>query len=102
MISPYSSGHEAGGLSGGDVAALRGDWPPRGSGSLATRLAFALRSRILAALLPPGTTLPPERLLAEALAVSRSPLVAAFGHLRAEGLIVSRQGSGTRVADIAP
>lgn len=79
------------------MAALLGDWPARGSGSLATRLAFALRSRILADLLPPGTTLPPERLLAEALAVSRSTLVAAFDLLRSEGLIVSRQGSGTTI-----
>ncbi len=46
---------------------------------------------------PPGTALPPERLLAEALAVSRSTLVAALDRLRAEGLIISRQGSGTRV-----
>jgi DNA-binding transcriptional MocR family regulator len=89
-------------LSAADVAALLGDWPARGSGSLAARLAFALRSRILADLLPSGTALPPERLLADALAVSRSTLVAAFDRLRAEGLIVSRQGSGTRVAAIPP
>ena len=89
-------------VSAADVAALLGDWPARGSGSLAARLAFALRSRILADLLPPGTTLPPERLLAEALAVSRSTLVAAFDFLRSEGLIVSRQGSGTRVAGVLP
>jgi DNA-binding transcriptional MocR family regulator len=85
-------------VSAGDVAALLGDWPARGSGSLASRLAFALRSRILADLLPPGATLPPERHLAAALAVSRSTLVAAFDHLRSEGLIISRQGSGTTIA----
>jgi DNA-binding transcriptional MocR family regulator len=56
-----------------------------------------LRSRILADLLPPGTALPPERALADALAVSRSTLVAALDLLRAEGLVSSRQGSGTRV-----
>jgi DNA-binding transcriptional MocR family regulator len=81
-----------------DVAALLGDWPARGSGSLASRLAFSFRSRILADLLPAGTVLPPERLLADALAVSRSTLVAALDLLRAEGLVVSRQGSGTRIA----
>src|ERR1041384_288970 len=101
MISPYSSGQEAGGLSGADVAALLGDWPARGSGSLAARLAYALRSRILADLLPPGTALPPERPMAEALAVSRSTLVAALDLLRAEGLISSRQGSGTRITGAA-
>jgi DNA-binding transcriptional MocR family regulator len=81
-----------------EIAALLGDWAGRGSGSLAARLAFALRSRILADLLPAGTVLPPERLLAEALAVSRSTLVSALDLLRAEGLVSSRQGSGTRVA----
>jgi len=84
--------------SAADVAALLGDWAARGSGSLAARLAFSLRSRILADLLPAGTVLPPERLLAEALAVSRSTLVAALDLLRAEGLVSSRQGSATRVA----
>src|SRR4051794_22889414 len=83
--------------SAADVAALLGDWPARGSGSLSARLAFSLRSRILADLLPAGTTLPPERLLARALAVSRSTLVAALDLLRAEGLLTSRQGSATRV-----
>ena len=81
-----------------DVAALLGDWPTQGSGALAARLAFALRSRILADLLPAGTVLPPERLLAQALAVSRSTLVAALDLLRSEGLVTSRQGSGTAIA----
>src|SRR4051794_16270764 len=85
-------------VSAEEVAALLGDWAARGSGSLAGRLAFALRSRILADLLPPGAVLPPERPLAEALAVSRSTLVAALDLLRSEGLVASRQGSGTRVA----
>jgi len=85
-------------VSTGDVAALLGDWASRGCGSLAARLAFALRSRILADLLAPGTVLPPERPLADALAVSRSTLVAALDLLRSEGLVTSRQGSGTRVA----
>ncbi|HEV8626688.1 MAG TPA: PLP-dependent aminotransferase family protein [Acidimicrobiia bacterium] len=81
-----------------DLAALLGDWATRGTGSLAARLAFALRSRILADLLPPGTALPPERPLADALAVSRSTLVVALDLLRSEGLLTSRQGSGTRIA----
>jgi len=85
-------------VSPADLAGLLGDWSARGSGSLAARLAFALRSRILADLLPAGTVLPPERLLAEALAVSRATVVSALDRLRAEGLVASRQGSGTRVA----
>src|SRR5437763_4244026 len=85
-----------------DVAALLGDWAGRGRGSLGARLAFALRARILADLLPGGTVLPPERLLAEALAVSRSTLVSALDLLRSEGLVTSRQGSATRVAGPGP
>jgi len=88
--------------SAADIAGLLGDWSARGSGSLAARLAFALRSRILADLLPAGTAFPAERLLADALAVSRSTLVAALDLLRAEGLVTSRQGSGTRVAGAGP
>jgi DNA-binding transcriptional MocR family regulator len=96
MSSPGSL--DASGPSAADLAALLGDWPARGSGSLAARLAFSLRTRILADLLPAGSALPPERTLAAALAVSRSTLVAAFDLLRMEGLLVSRQGSGTHVA----
>ncbi|HEV7861745.1 MAG TPA: PLP-dependent aminotransferase family protein, partial [Acidimicrobiia bacterium] len=64
---------------------------------MAARLAFSLRSRILADLLSAGSALPPERLLADALAVSRSTLVAALDLLRSEGLVTSRQGSATTV-----
>jgi len=101
MVSPLV-GTDRSGLPAEDVAALLGDWPARGSGSLAARLAFSLRSRILADLLPPGTLLPPERALAEALAVSRSTLVAALDLLRSDGLLESRQGSGTWVTGPAP
>ena len=96
MSSPF--GRSGGGPAPAELAALLGDWTGRGSGSLAPRLAFSLRSRILADLLPPGTVLPPERPLAAALSVSRSTLVAALDVLRAEGLVTSRQGSGTRIA----
>jgi len=105
MLSPMIRSVETAGggaIAPADVAALLGDWPARGSGSLATRLAFSLRSRILAGLLPPGATLPPERRLAQALAVSRSTLVAALDLLRSEGLVTSRQGSGTLVSGPRP
>src|SRR5207245_1951357 len=81
------------GPSAEDVAALLGDWPARGSGSLAARLAFSLRTRILADLLPPGSVLPPERALAAALAVSRSTLVAAFDQ---PGLLALRAALAAR------
>lgn len=78
------------------------DWTVRGHGSLARRLASGLRSAIHHGQLPAGIALPPERHLAAALAVGRTTLVAALDELRAEGLVVSRQGSGTVVLDRSP
>ena len=52
--------------------------------------------------LAPGERLPAERTLARSLAVSRSTVVAAYDHLRAEGWLESRQGSGTRVRWTTP
>jgi DNA-binding transcriptional MocR family regulator len=53
-----------------------------------------------AGLLPPGTRLPPERVLAEGLAVSRGTVTAALDELRAEGRISSTQGRGSEVAGL--
>jgi DNA-binding transcriptional MocR family regulator len=83
-----------------ELAAQLGDWSSRPHGSLSRRLAAALRSRIVAGLLPAGVGLPPERQLAQALAVSRSTLVVALDELRAEGLVHSRVGSGTTVGPL--
>lgn len=47
--------------------------------------------------LPAGSRLPSERDLATRLSVSRSTVVTAYDALRGEGLLESRQGSGTRV-----
>ena len=44
-----------------------------------------------------GTRLPAERVLAEALAVSRTTVVSAYEELRGQERVESRQGSGTRV-----
>ena len=44
--------------------------------------------------LPHGAKLPPIRELAELLSVGKSTVVDALDHLRAKGLVVSRQGSG--------
>jgi DNA-binding transcriptional MocR family regulator len=72
-------------------------WADSGHGNLSQRLAYGLRRLIDAGLLAPGTPLPPERRLAEELAVSRSTVTAALDLLRAEGLLTSRQGRGTFV-----
>lgn len=81
-------------LQASDLAALLGDWSG-GGGSLARQLATAIRSLVEAGLLAEGTVLPPERQLAQSLAVSRSTLVTALDQLRSEGVVSSRQGSGS-------
>ncbi|HET6561350.1 MAG TPA: PLP-dependent aminotransferase family protein [Marmoricola sp.] len=47
--------------------------------------------------IPPGTRLPSERELTVALGVSRTTVTRAYAHLRDQGLLVSRQGSGSVV-----
>ncbi len=60
-------------------------------------LATALRSAIASGEVPVGTRLPPQRELARLLSVGRTTVVAAYNLLRAESLIVMRQGAGTWV-----
>lgn len=69
-----------------------------GRGPLYVLLAARMRTLIDDGELPPGSRLPPDRVLASALAVGRSTVVAAYDQLAVEGRIVRRQGSGTRVA----
>jgi DNA-binding transcriptional MocR family regulator len=68
-----------------------------GPGPLHRKLTDALRSAADQGRLPTGERLPSERDLAQRLAVSRSTVVTAYDALRAEGVLESRQGSGTRV-----
>lgn len=72
-------------------------WSNNAHGSLPHRLAYGLRCAIASGLIGDGVRLPPERVLAAALAVSRSTVTAALDELRADGLVESRQGSGTTV-----
>ncbi|MBP2476952.1 DNA-binding transcriptional MocR family regulator [Crossiella equi] len=67
------------------------------TGPLHHRLAGAVRQLVETGELPEGTTLPAERAMAVALAVSRSTVVAAYDNLRSEGWLASRRGSGTWV-----
>ncbi|MEX2487030.1 MAG: PLP-dependent aminotransferase family protein [Nitriliruptoraceae bacterium] len=71
----------------------------RGDGPLYRLLATALKQAIDRGDVPLGTVLPPERALANALAVSRATVVAAYDRLKAEGWLESRRGSGTWVRD---
>lgn len=53
-----------------------------------------LRSRIISGELPVGSSLPSERVLADLLDVHRNTVVKAYGELKADGLIQSKQGVG--------
>lgn len=68
--------------------------------SCVEQLAIAIRLGIY----PPGTMLPPERELAELLAVSRATLREAITALRSAGVVTTRRGrgGGTEVLDVAP
>jgi GntR family transcriptional regulator len=68
------------------------------TGPLYRRLATALTALIKEGLLKPGTALPPERDLAEALGVGRVTVRTAYRDLMASGVLESRHGSGTFVS----
>jgi DNA-binding transcriptional MocR family regulator len=69
-----------------------------GGGALHTRLTGRLRALVWSGQLPAGTRLPSERILADALNVSRNTVGAAFDELRGEGIFSSRRGDGTYVS----
>jgi DNA-binding transcriptional MocR family regulator len=69
----------------------------RGDGPLYVKLASAITAAVERSDLLPGTRLPPERALAQALRLSRTTVVQAYARLREAGTIESRHGSGTWV-----
>ncbi|HEY2276951.1 MAG TPA: PLP-dependent aminotransferase family protein [Streptosporangiaceae bacterium] len=71
---------------------------PRVRSGLEAQLREAVRSGRLA----PGLRLPSSRSLAADLGVARNTVVDVYGQLVAEGWLVARQGSVTRVAGRAP
>ena len=64
------------------------------------QLANGLRDAIRTGRLTPHTRLPSTRVLAADLGVSRRLVVDAYSQLVAEGFLLSRHGSGTRVATV--
>ncbi|MFE4465228.1 PLP-dependent aminotransferase family protein [Oerskovia sp. NPDC056781] len=68
-----------------------------GPGPLHRRLEDAVREAVHLGRVPPGAALPPSRVLADTLGVSRWVVTEAYGQLVAEGFLESRTGSGTRV-----
>ncbi|MGN6219579.1 MAG: PLP-dependent aminotransferase family protein [Microbacterium sp.] len=61
------------------------------------RLELAVRDAVAAGRLPAGAALPPSRLLAASLGVSRWVVTEVYGRLTAEGILDARTGSATRV-----
>jgi DNA-binding transcriptional MocR family regulator len=84
------------------IAAALSGWSESAHGALARRLANAIRQAIAAGLIGELVRLPSERALAQALAVGRSTVTAALDELRDEGVLDSRQGSGTIVRGTGP
>jgi len=76
---------------------------PRPAAAPAGRWLFeVLRSEILEGRLRPGARLPASRDLARQYRLSRGTVVGVFDQLRAEGYVVGRVGSGTRVNEVLP
>jgi len=69
-----------------------------GHGPHYSQLTRAMKSAILSGRLVAGARLPPTRVLAEELGVSRITVLTAYEQLRAEGYIVGRMGSGSYVS----
>lgn len=74
-----------------------------GHGALHAQVTRALRAAMLARRLGPGQRLPPTRVLARELGVSRNTVLTAYEQLRAEGFVDGRVGSGSyAAAPVAP
>lgn len=62
------------------------------------QIALVIADKIQKQILPPGTKLPPERELADLFDVSRTTAINAYRKLEQEGLVWTKVGSGTYVA----
>lgn len=82
-------------IGGPRLATMLGPWRRAPDRPAAVDLAAAVRLLVLDGRLAPGTRLPSERELAAATGTSRTLTTAAYDHLRGEGLLASRQGSGS-------
>jgi GntR family transcriptional regulator, transcriptional repressor for pyruvate dehydrogenase complex len=87
------------------LSGLEVESPVAGSGESGRRgdhIVGALKHYLLTNRFPPGTRLPPERQLAEALMVSRNALREALQSLATLGIVEQRHGSGVYVCDFDP
>jgi GntR family transcriptional repressor for pyruvate dehydrogenase complex len=92
MTSPVAAPSD--GVTSPDEASARG-------GSLTDDLFAKLETRIRSGQLPPGSRLPSQKEIALSESVSRTVVREAVARLTAQGLTVSRQGSGVYVAENA-
>ncbi len=74
--------------------------PARSSRELLRALHAQLRAAIVDGRLKPGLRLPSTRAFAQALAVSRNTVIAAYDLLLSEGYVVARSGAGSFVSDV--
>lgn len=76
---------------------------PRSAGESAVQWLYqALRGAILEGRLRPGARVPATRDLARNYGLARGTVVTAYEHLRAEGYLDGRTGSGTYVSPVLP
>lgn len=74
-------------------------WQSARNGPLYAQLFKRLSEAVSQGLLPPGSTLPPEREIAQLTALSRVTVRRAVQMLARDGVIVQKQGSGSFVAE---
>lgn len=67
---------------------------------IAVQLVSAIRDLVLSGVLAPGQRLPSSRTFALDQGISRTTAISVYESLTAEGLIVSRVGSGSYVSDV--
>ncbi|CAG9221535.1 GntR family transcriptional regulator / MocR family aminotransferase [Paraburkholderia sabiae] len=92
-------------VSGRDRSAIAWSLPlgsPDPAKGLQRWLYEALRLAIVSGRLPGGSTLPGTRTLARQYSLARGTVAAAYEQLLAEGYLVTRVGSGTRVSAVLP
>ncbi len=87
-------------LSPSELHARIGSWDG-GAGPLYQQLATAIAAAVREGVIAPGTRLPPERLLARELSVSRGTVMSCYAELRTREIVSTRQGSGTVVREDA-
>ncbi|MEE8490724.1 MAG: PLP-dependent aminotransferase family protein [Acidimicrobiia bacterium] len=80
-----------------EIVGALGPWH-EGKGPLYHKLSAGLLRLLEQGRIETGSSLPPERALAQALAVSRNTVSAAYAELRASGWLEARQGSATTVS----